>query len=63
MQCTAYTPGRAQNEYNSFPTTQQILGGHKFKDDRKMKVGTRWLVTQDTYFYQQGIEKPILRYD
>jgi len=34
-------PGRAQSECNSFPAMQQILGGHKFKDDRKMKVGTR----------------------
>jgi len=41
MQYTAYTPGRAQSEYNSFPAMQQILGGHKFKDGRMLKFGTR----------------------
>ena len=63
MEYTAYTPGRAPSEYNSFPAMQQILGGHNFKDDLKVKVWTRWLVTQDTYCYQQGIENLILRYD
>ena len=41
MEYTAYTPGRAPSEYNSFPAMQQILGGHNFKDDLKVKVGTR----------------------
>jgi hypothetical protein len=51
MEYTPYTPDRAPSDYNSFPAIKQILGGYKFKDDRKVKVGTRRLVTQDTYFY------------
>ena len=39
-------------------------GGHRLKDNREVQtVATRWLVTQDTDWYQQGMQKLASRYD
>jgi hypothetical protein len=47
-----------------FPAPKQNFGGHNFKDDGEVKtVVTRWLITQYTDWYRQGIEKLALRYD
>jgi hypothetical protein len=41
---------------------KQSLGGHKFEDDRHAEtVVTRWLITQDTEFCQQVVEKLVPR--
>ena len=47
-----------------FPALKLHLGVHKLKDDREVDtVETRWLITQDTGFCQQGREKLIPGYD
>jgi hypothetical protein len=36
---------------------KQTLSGHRFKDDREVEtVVTRWLITPDTDWHQQGID-------
>ena len=46
------------------PTLKQYVGGHSFKDDSEVeKDVTRWLMTRDIDWYQQGIEKLVPRYD
>ena len=47
-----------------FPAPKQNPGGHRLKDDRgKETAVTRWLITHVRDWYQQGMEKLILRKD
>jgi hypothetical protein len=41
-----------------FPVLKLNLSDHKFKDDHVVVVGvTRWMIMEDMYICQQGIEK------
>jgi hypothetical protein len=45
-----------------FPALQINLRGHKFKDNREVETfTTRWLITKDTDWFQQEIEKLLPR--
>jgi hypothetical protein len=47
----------SQNDYNLSTSQRHSLVSHKFKDDREVEtVVTRCLTTEDTDFYQQGID-------
>ena len=45
-------------------STEEKLGGHKFKDYREMKtVVIRWLTTQDMQFCQLGRKQLVPQHD
>jgi hypothetical protein len=59
-----YQWNSSPSDCHLFTALKQNLGGHKFKDDREVQtVVTRWLITQDTDWYRQWVEKLVTRYD
>jgi hypothetical protein len=58
----AQSPERNSCDYHLLPALKQNLGGHKFLDDRDVKIGvTPWLVTQDKDSHKQGTENLVPR--
>jgi hypothetical protein len=52
------------SNYHPFPALKQNFGKHRFKDDCKLETFMiKWLITQDTDFYQQGREELFPAYD
>jgi hypothetical protein len=52
------------SDLHPFTALKQNLRGHRFKDSREVDtIVTRWLITQNTGLYRQGIEKLAARYD
>ena len=50
--------------FSAASSTEEKLGGHKFKDDREMEtVVIRWLIAHDTEFCQLGRKQLVPQYD
>ncbi|KAG8195681.1 hypothetical protein JTE90_003825 [Oedothorax gibbosus] len=59
-----YSPDLAPSDYHLFLHLKKHLGGQRLQDDDEVKtVVMQWLTSQAADFYEEGIQKPVQRYD
>ena len=64
LQHPPYSPDLAPSDYHLFGPMKKFLGSQRFKSDEEVKsVVRRWLYSQKTDFYEQGILKLVPRWE
>ena len=64
MDHTQYSPDLAPSDFHIFLHVKKFLGGKRFDDDDDLKDAVqKWLTSQATTFYEEGIQKLVPRYD
>jgi histone-lysine N-methyltransferase SETMAR len=59
-----YSPDLAPSDYHLFLHLKKFLGGRQFDDEDDLKDAVQtWLTSQAAAFYEEGIQKLVLRYD
>ena len=59
-----YSPDLAAKDFHLFLHLKSFLGDQHFNDEDELKQHvTTWLKTQAATFYEEGIQKPVPRYD
>jgi len=59
-----YSPDLGPSDYHLFLHLKNFLGGQRFDDDDELKDAVqKWLISQAAVFYEEGIQKLVLRFD
>jgi histone-lysine N-methyltransferase SETMAR len=59
-----YSPDLAPSDFHLFLHLKKFLGGKRFYDDDDLKAAVqKWLTSQATAFYEEGIQKLVPRYN
>lgn len=59
-----FNPDLAPSDFHWFLHLKNHLGGQRYNDDNDVETSVmQWLVQQTVEFYEDGVQKLIVRYD
>jgi len=58
-----YSHDLAPSDFHLFLHLKKFLGGKRFDEDDLKDAVQKWLTSQVAAFYEEGIQKPLPRYD
>lgn len=64
MEHPPYSPDLALSDFHLFSALKDHLSGHRFAGDKDVKTAVmKWLKSQDTEFYEAGINELVPQLD